>query len=189
MRVKFFSIAFCILACAGLLNADVVQPAAHNFYFVTPTNAFFSGPMVYIPGFGWSAGQGTQTAGQEWNDVGSQNPDYGILGHVPFLWYGGYQDQPVTPLPAVTDPCGQYAFGVTSNLGANQSQSTSHFLFGNDECKDDTKVWPSTFIPNRPPDKPVIPDESDRPEQPIPEPSTIALCGAGIIAILWRMKK
>jgi hypothetical protein len=189
-RVKYVSIVVCVFLGVNLLCAEVVQPVPPNYvpqglFWVHPTD-IFSGPFGYRPGVGWQPGTGTLDAGQEWNDRGSQNPDYGILGHLPFTWYGGYNDSGPNPPSIQDDPCGGHAFAVTSNFGTNQSQSTSHFLLGKPDCRDDVRVWPSTDIPNKP-DKP---DEPEIPEQPIPEPSTVVLLGGGIgLIVLSRRNK
>ncbi len=196
--MKFISIAICLFIGASSLGADVVQPAAPTYVppglnWVVPTNAFFGGPFVFVnDGRGWQPGLGTQDSGEVWNDLGSQDPNLGILGLVPGLWTGGYLDQNDSRIPPRSgDPCNGPIVTVTSNLGANQSQSTSHFLMGSEDCRVDVSFTP--YVPPPPPPPPPIqpekPGEPEIPEQPIPEPATFVLFGAGIGLITYRSRR
>ena len=191
--MKYIPIVFLFLSGASLLCADVVQPVPPTgLNWIVPTNAFFSGPFTFVnDGRGWQPGLGTLDTGELWNDLGSQNPELGILGLVPSLWTGGYFDQNDSRIPPRSnDPCDGPVVTVTSSLGSHASQSTTHFLMGNEDCKVEVTFLPYVPPPPPPPPPPPVrPEEPDIPEQPIPEPSTFVLFGAGLAGIAPRRRK
>ena len=167
----------------NLLSADVVQlvpPTGLNW--IGPWNAFFSGPFTFVnDGRGWQPGINPEPAAELLGDLANSDP-LGILGTLPGLWAGNFIGSERGPIED-SDPCGGRVIAIQSGFGAHSSQTTSHFLLGKPDCKDDVRIWPSTYIPE-------IPDIPDIPEQPIPEPSTVLMLGTGLGLIAWcRLKK